>query len=356
MQHAGVRLSVLVAVAAAAFAGTRMLAGHMQERTRVEAAASHERGLSYLADGQVDAAIDALSRALARDRGEVRYALAYAGALAEGGHTAASERTLVGLRERVPENPQVNLALARLAAPRGEIDRATQYYRSALYAPWPSGSDVHAVRLELIRMLLAAGAHGQAVPEIAAAAANAPGSAPAFTEIGALYQSAGQHRLALDAFGRALQVTPDFAAALRGAARAAFDSGNYEETIRYLDRLARQKMTTEFADVARLVVQRDPLAPRLRARARVQRLTALLNDLLDLAASCRADALPESDVQQVRSLVRALVRAPDDETLELLLDGGVALGGRLAAALDANCPAADLTAAVRRIAARHSSG
>ena len=106
--------------------------------------------------GKVDDAIDSLRRAAVRDRNDKRYALALAHALALNGEDDAARGALLTLRESAPEDPDINLQLARLAAGQPDVTDALRFYHNALYAPWPvdQADARRRVRFELIAFLL----------------------------------------------------------------------------------------------------------------------------------------------------------------------------------------------------------
>jgi tetratricopeptide (TPR) repeat protein len=95
----------------------------------------YRRGLGQLDAGHAEDAIDSFRRATVKYRDEKRYALALARALASTRQYEAARRALLALREAAPEDPDINLQLARLAADRQDVTEAIRYYHHALYAP-----------------------------------------------------------------------------------------------------------------------------------------------------------------------------------------------------------------------------
>jgi tetratricopeptide (TPR) repeat protein len=179
------------------------------------------------------------------------------------------------LREAAPEDPDINLQLARLAADRQDVTEAIRYYHNALYAPWPTAqADARRhVRLELIRVLLTHDQGNRALSELVALSTDLPEDAAAHAEVGQLFASAGDSGRALDQFQRALRLAPDSGAALAGAGQAAFQAGDYPLARTYLrdapDDLDRVKETR---DLVELVLSSDPLAARIGASSRRRRL------------------------------------------------------------------------------------
>jgi tetratricopeptide (TPR) repeat protein len=130
-----VKLVLLIGIAVAAFFVTRAIAANNREMSLRDAAEWYRRGLGQLDAGHADDAIDSFRRATVKHRDEKRYALALARALASTRQYEAARRALLALREAAPEDPDINLQLARLAADRQDVTEAIRYYHHALYAP-----------------------------------------------------------------------------------------------------------------------------------------------------------------------------------------------------------------------------
>ena len=216
------------------------------------------------------------------------YWLALARALERSGSDNAAERALLQLRESSPEDSDVNLELARIAARRGDATSADRYYRNALYAP-AAATDAEmrrGIRLELIRFLLSRGDRGRALSELLAAANDAADDPSAAVTLGGLFASAGDFRRAEDQFVSALRLDPHNAAAIAGAGTAAFDRGDYADAMRYLAAVPTDDPdTAAMRDVAEHVLSDDLLAARIGSPERRRRLTAAL-----MTASSRLDA------------------------------------------------------------------
>ena len=133
-----VQLGVLILVATAAFLLTRAVAASNRDMSLRDAAEWYRRGQQRSTAGGVDDAIDSFRRATVRDRDEKRYVLALARALALKRDDDAARGVLLTLRESAPEDPDINLQLARLAAARQDVTEALRFYHNALYAPWPA--------------------------------------------------------------------------------------------------------------------------------------------------------------------------------------------------------------------------
>jgi tetratricopeptide (TPR) repeat protein len=330
------RLIVLIAVAAGAMAATRAIAERSRALERSDALVWFDRGAAALTRHDAAGAVSAFRRAALNVRGERRYVLALADALGRTGDHDAAERALLALRSDTPEDPDVNLALARVAAARGDVAAAVRYYQHALYAPWPDVERRRDVRRALIRFLLDHGRTTEAIAETLAAAADVPPVAAAHVELGELFARAGDPARALDQFTRALARDATTIAARVGAGRAAFALGDYAAARRYLQD-ADDPDAARLAAVAAFVLTRDPLASRLAARERRRRLEANLARARERIEHCLAVAEPDTALAfkpQLAALNGTRQRvARDEDLLEAALD----LVARVTAAANARC-------------------
>ncbi len=150
-------LIALGVIAIGVFAFTKRMAAKEQQLDARIAAIWYDEGERQLSSGKVERAIESFRKATTDALGNRTYTLALATALAAGNHDAEAEQTLLRLRESEPEDAEINLQMARLAAKRGEVDDAVHYYRNALYGRW-TGAEMdeqkRQVRAELIRFLL----------------------------------------------------------------------------------------------------------------------------------------------------------------------------------------------------------
>lgn len=348
-----VRLALLVLVALATTLATAAIANASRALQQRDGADWFDRGRARLARGEVEAAIEALRRATLTRRGDVAYLLPLADALTRSGRTAAATRALLAARDTHPDNPDVNLALARLAAGRGEPDTAVRYYQNALYGIWPSADGPRAVRLELVRLLLAEGQRQRAVAELMAAASDAPDTA-ADLEIGQLFARAGEYRHALERFTAVLAASPGSGAALEGAGRAAFALADYPQARRLLAAAPPAPEVTMMQAIADFVVTRDPLAARIGSAERRRRATDNVRHAAAHLRECVGSRPPSAHEAALAGELGARpfsgrLRA-DAETLEAAVD----LVFRVERHVQEACgPAAPLDDALVRIARRH---
>ncbi len=279
-------LSTLVAVG---FVLTRAAAGANRAHRLRDAAAWYDAGERYLAGGQTEPAIRALRRATAIDRDSRTYRLALAGGLAADRQDDAARQVLLGVRESSPEDPEVNVRLARLEARHDDLTGTVRYYQNAVYGSWggDQGDARRQVRIEMIRYLLAHQQRGRALSELLVLSGNLPDDVQSQTEAGQLFLEAGDPRRGLDRFRQALRIDPKNAAALAGAGEAAFEVGDYASAQRYLRAVEpASSHTLELRAVADLVLTRDPLRPGLALRQRQERVMVGFRRALEVLDEC----------------------------------------------------------------------
>ncbi len=344
-----VRLTLLGAVAVIAFFITRTIAASNREMSVRDAAEWYERGEAQLASGDVGRAIDSFRRATVKHRGEKKYVLALARALARNRQDEAARGALLALRERAPEDPDVNLQLARLAAEQQDVNQALRYYHNTLYAPWAADqADARRrVRLELVDFLLKNNQASRAVSELLALSTDLPDDAPIHVQVANRFLEAGDNRRALDQFQRALRTSPEEGAALAGAGEAAFRLGDYSLARQYLRRAPDTiDDVRTMREVAGFVISSDPLASRIRSAERQRRLIAEFAYARQRFSDCMAHVLigrvmsdDERALDDQAGLFQTQLRTPAIHDADTI-DAGVDLIGRLEGIATAACPPA----------------
>lgn len=308
-------------------------------------------GQDALAAGNVALGIDRLRRAVARDPQQMRYSLALASALAADGQDAVAEEVLSNLRDQAPEDPDVNLQLARLEARHGDPAAARRYYQSAINGLWlPEQSDRRrSARTELIRFLLARGDTKRAISELMTLSANLTGDPAAEQDAARLFLEAGDPAHARELYGRALAADPGNAEASAGAGEAAFKMGDYATARRYLDALSsRTAAQQDMLETADAVLAADPLAPRISATERRRRLEAAFGRATERISACAGSVTaPDGFEEWRKSRNRRRTLDPNDieEALELVL--------RAERATDRCAPPAPIDRAIAIVARRH---
>ena len=325
-----IQLAVLIAAAVVAFVLTRAVAAANRQTGLRDAEEWYRRGREAVAAGRAGDGVQAFRRASARRPGERTYALALARALGSAGNPTAARQTLLVLRESGPEDAEVNLELARLAAAQSDVSEALRFYYNALYAPWPADQvDVRRrVRMELIRFLATHGQRSRALSELLAVSAETPDDVRHQEELAELFASTGDQRRALEHFQRALRLAPGDPPALSGAGIAAFHLDDYPLAWSYLRRTTGTTGPgAETRELVELVLANDPLAGRLGATERRRRLVGALDRARARLTACapaddavRAGALAlQSAIDPLRRSL-TLHRVIDQDTIESGLD------------------------------------
>ena len=155
-------------------------------------------------------AVSELRTALLYSRDNNSYQLNLAEALLGEGRSDEASAYLVNLWEREPENGQVNLDLAYIAAQKGENEQALRYYHNAIYATWPGNQEVERrdTRLQLIEFLLGIHDTTQAQSELIALAANMADDPSEHTRVGDLFSQARDYEHALTEYSLSLKSEP----------------------------------------------------------------------------------------------------------------------------------------------------
>jgi tetratricopeptide (TPR) repeat protein len=339
------QLVLLIAVAVAAFFVTRAIAANNRDMSVRDAAEWYQRGLGQLDAGHADDATDSFRRATVKHRNEKRYVLALARALASTRQYEAARSALLALRESAPEDPDINLQLARLAADRQDVTEALRYYHNALYAPWTTeqADTRRRVRLELIHFLLTHDQVNRALSETVALSTDLPDDAAAHVEVGQLLASAGDSNRALDQFQRALRLAPDNGDALAGAGQAAFQTGDYRLARTYL-RKAPDDMdrVTETRELVDLVLSSDPLAARIGSSERRRRLLDSFSYADERLSSCieqHPGGQPPADELAVRDEAQDFkIRLTPSILEQDMIESGVELIDRIEREVVQHCP------------------
>lgn len=304
-------IAMLCVVVVLGFVLTRAAAGANRALRLRDATAWYETGKRELADGHTAPAILALRRATAIARDDRAFQLALAAALAADQQDDAARQVLLSVRESMPEDPDVNVRLARLLARTDNVSGATRYYQNALYGVWSGDASAarRQVRIELIRYLLAHQQGGRALSELLVLSGNLPDDVQSQNEAGQLYMEAGDAPRALDHFRKALRLDRANAAALAGAGEAAFNVGDYVSAQRFLRAAVPSSgRVTELRAVTELILSGDPLRPGLSLQQRQERVTAALQRALGALDECAAQRpAPLDDSVPLRADATALL-------------------------------------------------
>jgi tetratricopeptide (TPR) repeat protein len=313
-----VLLVVLALCAAALYFGTRAFANNNRSMKTKDGRFWYQEGERQLRSGHPDLAVAAFRKGSVDDRNNRIYARALAQALEMDNRELEAQELLLQERETAPENPQINIELARIAAREHDTSEAVRYYHNALYGIWV-GEEVdaqrQAIRRELIDFLIAQHAKDQALAEIFALAGRLPNTVAANADLGTLFLRAGDANRALENFRSVLRAQPHNQAVLEEAGQAAFMLGNYAQAHRYLEALAAPDPKAQsMLKVTSLAVANDPTEPRLSYAERKRRVSADFEHVSQLLQQCAAPQTPRQNGQpapQANTLQPLLARQPD---------------------------------------------
>jgi tetratricopeptide (TPR) repeat protein len=234
------------------------------------------RGVADLKLERFDRAVNEFRAALLYSRDNYSYQLNLAQSLIGLKRTNEAYAYLINLWEREPENGLVNLELARIAAQRGETERALRYYHNAIYATWPGDQEVQRqdVRLELVEFLLSINAKAEAQSELIAVAANLADDPALQARVGDLFLQAQDYEHALAEYRLSLKSDHHDVKALAGAGLAAFELGRYELAQKYLQAAVSADPSDAQSDArlktAEMVLRMDPFRRQIPVGQRDQ--------------------------------------------------------------------------------------
>lgn len=340
-------LVVLSLVAFGVFVFTRRMALREQQMEARIAAVWYERGEQLIASGKVEQGIQAFRRATANASDNQKYMLALANALAAANHDAEAQQLLHQLREPDPENAEINIYLARLAAKRGEVDEAVRYYQNALYGRW-TGDQVderrQQLRTELIHFLLQHQQRELASSELLILEARVPDDAASHIEVAKLFLEAGDAHHAFNNYAVAARLDSHNVDAVRGAGETAFQLGDYTKAIDYLRSALEldpgSEKTRQLLAVAEMVLAEDPLVPHLSAEERQERLLQGFQRASQRVQSCLEHTIDSKAIEQMQSLQSEAAAMPPKLNRNRDFDtvrSGAALIFRMEEAASASC-------------------
>ena len=304
--HREILLLVVLAIAAAGlYFGVRVFAASNHAMQINDAAFWYNQGERQLREQHVGAAITAFRKASLDEPNRV-YARLLAQALAADGREAEARYLLLQERQTTPEDPEINLDLARLAAKEHDVPETIRYYHNALYGVW-SGQNIELqrrlLRRELIEFLIAQHAREQALSEMLALSAQLPNTVGAKIEMGGLFLQNGDPEHAFSNFRAALRTQPDNQVALEGAGEAAFQFGDFPQARRHLWLLINPtEREKQMLNVATLAIQNDPMDQRLPYVSRNQRLLADFRQASQQLQQCLAQKSGSPEEKPLQSL------------------------------------------------------
>ncbi len=298
-------LALLFLAAIVFFAAVTALSRAFQAQQTALADRWFARGVADLNAQRYAGAVQDFRSALRYSRDDYSYQLNLAEALMGLQKTDEAYAYLINLWDRQPENGFVNLLLARIAAQKGQTDRALRYYHNAVYATWSGNQDISRryTRLELIEYLLKINAKTQAQGELIALAANAGDDPAEQVQLGALFLRAQDYEHALAAFRLALKSDAHDHAALAGAGVAAFKLARYPVAEKYLQEAVaadpKDEQSAALLTSARDALLFDPFRHEISAN---QRARVVISDFDIAGERLKACSAPGSSGQPPSSL------------------------------------------------------
>src|SRR5271156_2912052 len=227
-----------------------------------------QRGDQALQSNKPQAAVDALSSALAYAPNDRSTAIKLAEALASAGRIQEATVYFNALLESQQGSGVINLQLARLAVRQGDESQAIDDYQRAIYGNWEGDGYVRRreVRFELIKYLIERQLLDRARSELLVASGNAPeDDISVKLEIAGLMEQAQDPGDALHLYKTILHRHPSLREALEGAGSTAFQLGRYLEAKHYLSHALEGP-----------AVDKEPAADIAKSRDSLNQATRLL--------------------------------------------------------------------------------
>ncbi|MGA2922880.1 MAG: tetratricopeptide repeat protein [Candidatus Sulfotelmatobacter sp.] len=288
-------LLILTLAAASGFAAVSHLVSRYTANQQGRGRKLYAQGQSDIQTGRYEDAIATFRAALSCDPTNSQYQLSLARALRDSNDPRRldeAESYLLYLWQRTPQDAAINLALARVAAHRWDIEAATRYYHNAMYGVWDSDPDGNRnrARIELIKFLLQRNARAQADSELIALAASLPLDRNAHLQAAQLFEQARDYSGALAQYEQVLRIDPSNSDALAGAGESAYRSGNYTVAQRYLrmavDHNPEDSASRQLLASTDLVLGANPFHSHISDAERNRRITAAFAQAEDRLDHC----------------------------------------------------------------------
>jgi tetratricopeptide (TPR) repeat protein len=243
--------------------------------------------------GDTNLALSDYQNALVYSPNNTKFQFHLAEALAATRHYDQARPYLLALLSESPGSGEVNLQLARIAAQNNTTADALRYYQGAIYGEW-TGDPIAArwqVRRELCDYLISRGAINQAIPAVIDLAENTPDADPAGLKV------VGQLLLRTQQWNRAQQVYRSLLSsdrrdveALAGAGRAAFELGEFADSLDDFNRLSPERRAqpdvASAYEMAHRALAMSPFLSGLSSQVRAQRAANALSMAEARAQSC----------------------------------------------------------------------
>jgi len=284
-RQSAIVLLLLTLAALLGFAVVNRLTRKFQHHEQDLANYLFSRGEGDLKAGNPQHAIADLSAALRYDPDNYRYQLVLAKALLATDRVDQAHFYLITLWNHSPQDGEVNYLLARVAEKERNGNESIRYYHNSIYGVWKDDPDNNRrqARFSLVDFLLARGSSQEAQAELIAMSAALAPDPGLHIRVANDFMRAGDQSHALEQYREALRLEPKNVNALTGAGEAAFGLRQYETARNYLEDAVKAGSGNASIDrllnTAQLVVNNDPLQPRISDADRSRRTLAVLDQL-----------------------------------------------------------------------------
>ena len=296
----GVIILLLLLSAVVLYGITAFLFGSFTQRRAELGKQFGELGEKLLARGDSEQAIQDLRISLRYAPDDPYSQLLLAEALAQSNHREEARSYFLSLLDVQPADGFINLQLARLSRQRNEAQKAIEYYRAAAVGNWNNGPpDARfRVQFELSNFLIVQHRIPAARAELLIAAADAPATTDALSELGDSFLDANDQTDAVNQYEKAANLNPQDLPVLMKAGRILFLSGRYAEAYGALSRAssansAAMRDDAESAELQSLTekarrIQELTIGQNLPTREREQHLRRDLSIARVRFTACRA--------------------------------------------------------------------
>lgn len=242
--------------------------------------------------GNPAAAAEDYRTALSYDRENDLYRLRLSQALLASNRLNEARAHLLSLWDEEPADGEVNLALARLYARRGDASQAVRYYRNAINGVWTQAPRQQriAARFELVQYLMQRHDVGQASAELLALQADQPSDIFDQLRLAGLLSEVGEATRAVDVYKKLLKDNPDNVQAWLGLGEASFKLSEYPQAEHALaiavERDPGSREAHEQLDLVREVLRIAPSLRGLSMAERTQRVAEAFNTAIGRLTGC----------------------------------------------------------------------
>ena len=315
---AAVALLLVSALVATAFVSAR----YHREKTHL-GQIYYERGRALEKEGKLDSAIEEYRKALIFSPDTPEYRVSFASALLQAGRLDEAEAHVQLLLQEDPTNGELNLLLGRIAARRGQLNKAMEYYHRAVYEYWPPQrvGERKEARIELINMLAHSGRRAELIAELMTLYANFPSDLNLHAWIGFNLLDHGATSEATQVFRQLVRVSPRNPEAHRGLAQAYFASGDYISARHEFERALRlnpkDTASANYLKLTNTVVDLDPQLTGIRETERLRRAQNLLRRVVNDISSCADPATAANNLADAQKLLASKPANTEDAAIEM---------------------------------------